>query len=157
MIISHLPETSRVWFFGANQPITSEQKERLEPQLQEFVQNWKAHGAALTAGFEFVHDVALIVAIDESKTPPSGCSIDKIFKLLADSEIDFMQRTLTWQPFCNTAKTYKSIEIASAIQNGELTPESLVLNPQIITLREAREHLYIPLKESWIGLKMGLN
>jgi hypothetical protein len=154
MIIPHLPDNSRVWFFGANMLLDSQQTETLCQRLDLFVSDWKAHGAELRAGYTLLHDSILIVAVDQSVAAPTGCSIDKVFKLLNDFPVDFFQRLTVWQPFCNTAKIFSINAAQVAFMSKEIDVHTLVINPLIQTLGEARERLYIPLSESWAYAKI---
>jgi hypothetical protein len=153
-MISHLPGNSRVWFFGAHRNLTDLEVNQLREQLTNFVGDWKAHGAALNAGFEIIHNVAVIIAVDESQASPSGCSIDKAFKLLQQSEIDFFQRTLIWQPFCNTSKVWDIPTATHAYQLHQIDGHTQILNSLVTTLNDARENLYIPLSQSWAMAKL---
>ena len=149
MIIPELPNHSRVLIFGSNRLLESHEKEALGQLMDEFVSDWKAHGASITASYTLIHDSILIVAVDESVTPPSGCSIDKVFKLLTAFQVDFLQRMLIWQPFCNTSKIVTLVEAKEALEAKIIDLETMVINSLVSSLGEARERLYIPLKESW--------
>lgn len=154
MIIPHLPDNSRIWFFGADVLLDSQQVETLSQKLDDFVSDWKAHGAELRAGYALLHDSILIVAVDQSVAAPSGCSIDKVFKLLNDFPVDFFQRLILWQPFCNTSKVFTISDAQQALKSNEIDVHTRVINPIIQTLGEARERLYIPLSESWAYAKI---
>ncbi len=144
-----MPGHCRVWCFGAAHVLTAQQIQELSIQMDQFVSDWQAHGADLTASYALLHDAFLIVAVDETVTPPSGCSIDKVFKLLRDFPVDFFQRLRIWQPFCNTAKVFNLDEAKRGFSEKLIDSNTLVLNPLVATLHEAREQLYIPLSQSW--------
>jgi hypothetical protein len=157
MIISHLPGHSRVWFFGANRILTSTEIDSLNKELTHFVADWKAHGAAISAGFEILHESIIIIAADETQAPPSGCSIDKAFGLLKDSGIDFFQRQLIWRPFCNTAEIFTLNQVKMALELGEFSPQMLITDSMVSNLDQVRNAFYIPLSSSWVGKKLNLN
>jgi len=98
MIISHLPNQSRTWFFGASRILTPKEIETLREDLHSLVSNWKSHGTRLSAGFEILHESIIIVAVDESIESPSGCSIDKVFGLLKDQDVDFFSTKFNLAP-----------------------------------------------------------
>ena len=54
-----------------------------------------------------------------------------------------------WQPFCNTSKIFTLVEAKEALKAKIIDLETMVINSLVSSLREARERLYIPLKESW--------
>jgi len=154
MIIPHLPGHSRVWFFGANRILTADEIERLHVQLTEFVSDWKAHGAAISAGYEIMHESIVIIAADESQAAPSGCSIDKAFGLLKESGIDFFQRQLIWRAFCNTSEIFTLNEAAEQLKSNNFTPQTLIINSMVTNLEQVRNQFYIPFGESWAGKKL---
>jgi hypothetical protein len=149
-MISHLPGSSRVWFFGAERLLTDAEKFQLNEKLTDFIAGWKAHGAELSAGFEIIHDVAVVIAVDESKAQASGCSIDKAFKLLQEFEVDFFKRTLIWQPFCNTAKIFTIEQLKQGISAGSVDQHTQIINSLVTHLADARNQLYIPVSASWV-------
>lgn len=148
-MIDKLPDSSKVWFFGANRILSKEEVESLSKELTNFTNAWTAHGAQLTAGFLVLHNSIVIVAVDESKTPPSGCSIDKVFALLRLPEVDFFHRTLLWQPFCESVKIFTVDELKSEYRAGLINENVLMVNSQVFTLEDVRRNLYIDLKSTW--------
>ncbi len=157
MIIPQLPGHSRVWFFGANRLLTQSEIESLNKQLSNFVSDWKAHGAAITAGFEILHESIVVIAADETQAPPSGCSIDKAFGLLKESGIDFFQRQLVWRAFCNTAEIYTLNQVKESLDEGVFNSQMLIIDSMVSTLDQVRNSFYIPLSRSWVGKKLNLN
>ena len=154
MSLERLPDNSRVWFFGSDRLLNDEEKSSLFIELQEFVSSWKAHGAELAASFEILHDCILIVSVDESVTPPTGCSIDKVFKLLEKQASNWFNRLLIWRAFCNTAKIYTVDELQLALKSGEVDRDTIIINSTVRSLTEVRKSLYISINDSWVSSKL---
>lgn len=154
MSLERLPDNSRVWFFGSDRLLKDEEKSSLSIELQEFVSSWKAHGAELAASFEILHDCILIVAVDESVTPPTGCSIDKVFKLLEKQASNWFNRLLIWRAFCNTAKIYTVDELQLALEASEVDRDTIIINSTVRSLTEVRKSLYISINDSWVSSKL---
>ena len=154
MSLERLPDNSRVWFFGSDRLLNDEEKSSLSIELQEFVSSWKAHGAELAASFEILHDCILIVSVDESVTPPTGCSIDKVFKLLEKQASNWFNRLLIWRAFCNTAKIYTVDELQLALRTGEVDRDTIIINSTVRVLTEVRKSLYISINDSWVSSKL---
>ena len=148
-MIDQLPDSSKVWFFGADRILSKEEVDNLSLELTNFTEGWTAHGTQLSAGFTLLHNCIVVVAVDESKTPPSGCSIDKVFGLLRIPNVDFFHRTLLWQPFCESVKIFSVEEIKSEYIAGQVSENTLMLNSQVFTLGDFRNNLYIELKSTW--------
>lgn len=81
-----LPDESRVWIFGADRPPSAEESTRLLDGTRRFLEGWAAHRSRLEAGFDWKRDRFLHVAVDESGTSASGCSIDALVGRLRELE-----------------------------------------------------------------------
>ena len=96
MSLQGLPDSSRIWLFAADRVLSESESEALQQDLMMFVAEWQAHGADLTAGFELRYGACLVIAVDESQAAPTGCSIDKAFRLLqrfgSEHKMDFFNR-----------------------------------------------------------------
>jgi hypothetical protein len=85
--IDSLPATSRTWLFGIS-PALDETRSRLVLQrVDEFLDQWAAHGAPVTSARELLEGSFLAIAVDE-RSETSGCSIDRMFGLLREFERD---------------------------------------------------------------------
>lgn len=154
-----LPEISRVWLFGAQRRLTEAEAVSIQGQMVYFVSGWQAHGKGLTADFCLIHRCILIVAVDESKEAPSGCSIDKVFHLLQSQkekfDLDFFQRTLVWAMHKGELCIFNKQEIQAGLYSGEMNREMKVFNMLSDRLGELISGgMMLPLRESWIAPKL---
>ena len=62
-----LPGTSRVWIYQANRTFTEAELLEIEKGLQDFLQEWTAHGNDLKAGFEIRYNRFIIIALDQNR------------------------------------------------------------------------------------------
>src|SRR5688572_17319264 len=83
--LSTLPDGARVWMFASARPLAASERDQLTSPLDQFFEGWASHGTAVAAGFDWLEDHFLVVAVDEG-LHPSGCSIDKLFRALAEIE-----------------------------------------------------------------------
>ena len=79
--IERLGPGARVWVFTSSQELDEARREAIESSVGGFLEDWESHGVRLPARCRVLHDRFLVVAADE-RTDPSGCSIDKLFRLL---------------------------------------------------------------------------
>ena len=154
-----LPGSSRVWLFGAQRTLTDAEVVSIQGQMVDFVSGWQAHGKGLTADFCLLHRCILIVAVDESKEAPSGCSIDKVFHLLQSQkekfDLDFFQRTLVWAMHNDEICILNKEEVQAGLDSGEMNGEMKVFNMLSDRLGELTlGGMMLPLKESWIAPKL---
>ncbi len=71
-----LPDTSRVWIYQANRSFSDKELQELQVELESFIEGWTAHSSDLKAGYEIRYNRFIILALDQSLTSASGCSID---------------------------------------------------------------------------------
>ena len=98
--ISSLPPDSRVWCYGTSDSPGENVVESLRSTLQAFLQSWTAHRADLRAGFDWIHNRFLVIAVDESLTGASGCSIDalttQVRQLESVGNIELLDASPVW-------------------------------------------------------------
>ncbi|MEO5929413.1 MAG: hypothetical protein ABIR47_05740 [Candidatus Kapaibacterium sp.] len=75
---NELPDSSRLWIFSADRLLSEQEIAELRSQLGAFTESWAAHRKDLTAGFDIRDGMFVLIGVDESKLPPSGCSIDSM-------------------------------------------------------------------------------
>src|SRR5574338_459522 len=81
-----LPDDARVWVFPAANALDAPRAERLLQSVDEFLEQWNAHGAPLTCARDWRDDRFLAIGVDQSTAGASGCSIDGMFRTLARLE-----------------------------------------------------------------------
>jgi len=83
-----MPDASRIWIFGASRPLDEGEEALLLGRVDDFLSMWAAHGHPLAAGRAWVEKRFLIVAVDDTVTPPSGCSTDSLIRELRRLETE---------------------------------------------------------------------
>lgn len=158
MSLENLSDNSRVWFFGADRKLNDAETAVLTAAMNAFVDDWTAHGKNLSAGYDFIDQCLLVVAVDETVTLPSGCSIDKVFRLVQElgsqSGVDFLNRTLIYVNQGKETDIFNRAEAENAYVAGQILPETMVFNTLITSLSEFRQRPLIPLSQSWIGRQL---
>lgn len=160
MSTKELPEHSRVWIFQANRQMNGAELSELHQILTDFVKGWQSHGKDLSAGFEILEDTAILIAVDESVEAPSGCSIDKVFRLLTDfsaqTELDLFNRLRMVVKGSGGFLHLSSKEAEEALKEGRIQAQSPTLNSMVLNLREARHNIWVPFEQSWLGKKLSM-
>jgi hypothetical protein len=85
--IDSLPDTSKTWLFGISPSLNETQSRQLLQQVDQFLDEWAAHGTPVTSARALLENSFLAIAIDE-QSETSGCSIDRMFGLLRHFEND---------------------------------------------------------------------
>lgn len=158
MSLGNLPDSARVWVFLADRQFSQIENTELGKKMDNFVSGWQTHGADLTAGYEIKNNVAVVVAVDESRTPPSGCSIDKVFRLLQEfgneNGIDFLNRMLVVKIEGNDIAVLGKKQAKDAYLEGILTENTAVMNPLVDNLMDYKNAFLIAFKNHWLGQQL---
>lgn len=153
-----MPGHSRLWMFGTNRKLAALELDGLRQEMLDFVTGWQTHGNSLQADFEILHQGILLVAVDESMEPPSGCSIDKVFQVLQlyqqKNQLDFFQRLLIWWLDKNELCIQTVSEVLSLVKSGEMKQDQKVFDMGHQNLQSFRNNPMIKLNESWMAKKI---
>src|SRR5687768_7701097 len=76
----------KIWIYLSDKELKGDLLNSVLKAGNEFVQNWKAHEMPLNATFEIQNDRFIVVSVDESTYNASGCSIDKLVRLIKQLE-----------------------------------------------------------------------
>ncbi len=79
---AELPDNARVWIFAASDELRNAQASALLSAVDEYLDQWKAHGLPLTCARDWRDDRFLAVGVDQRDAHASGCSIDGLFRTL---------------------------------------------------------------------------
>jgi hypothetical protein len=81
---SQLSPDSRLWVFASDRDLTPAEVQTVNSAMTGFLVDWKAHGAAVEAGFELQHNRFLLIASSNAMADPSGCSIDNMTRTVRE-------------------------------------------------------------------------
>lgn len=88
-IFENLPGSSRVWIYQNQEAISPEKQAVIQSKLNDFVSQWAAHGAQLYGASAILEDYFIVLAVDETKTTASGCSIDSSVHFIKELAKEF--------------------------------------------------------------------
>lgn len=144
----------RVWIYQANRFLKKEELALLEADLNVFIENWKAHGAALSAKAEILENLFLVLKVNEEQVEVSGCSVDAsvhFIKSIGEKyDIDFFDRMkVAYRTKVGEIQLVNSSDLQELLRNGSISQETIVFNNLITTSADLSLKWQIPLKESW--------
>jgi hypothetical protein len=153
----NFPDYSKIWIYAAQRPITPDENEFITARLENFMDEWAAHGAKLEATFSILYRRFIVIAVDEGPQNATGCSIDScvheiqaIGKVL---EIDFFDRMrVVYRDENNNMVVSCTIpELKEMIADHDFPNRTPVFDNSIQTLGDLRTRWEIPAISSWIG------
>lgn len=150
-----LADTARIWIYQGSRQLTNSEAQLVRAESKKFVENWQAHGEPLKSDVSMVKNQFLVLAVDESFSLASGCSIDAsvnlVKKLSSVLEVDFLDRKNVAFLIDDMVKVYPLKEIAELIKEKTISPETLVFNNMVQNLGEWKSSWLIPCSESWVN------
>ena len=112
-----LPSEARIWIYQANRPFTEKELKEVQPEIENFLTAWTAHGSSLKAGYQMPYNRFIVFGLDQEITAASGCSID--------ASVHFIQ-SLEKKYNLNLLDKMNSHKKKEHFKNAELFLKSLV-------------------------------
>lgn len=149
----NLPEESRIWIYPSNRKFSDEEIAEIEKDLEDFINNWSAHGTALEASFTIKYSRFIIIAINQEVHQATGCSIDSSVAFIQSLEqkynvdlLDKMNVSFKQGEFI----TYKPLlDFKKLAKDKSVSENTIVFNNLVNTIEEWKENWEVPASESW--------
>ena len=153
---SALPESARVWVFGAAAPVTGAAAQSLVSAVDSHLADWRAHGAPLVCARAWRDDRFLVIGADEAATGATGCSIDGLFHVLRDVE-SLIGATLVgggtvyWRGASGTVVSGARPAFRDAAAAGTVAADTVVFDTTVATVGAYRAGFEKAAADSWHG------
>src|SRR5256885_1768545 len=139
-----LPDVARVWIFASDRPLRGDDARTLLDTVDQFLSQWKAHGAPLRSAREWRDDRFLLIGVDPTIEQASGCSIDGLFRGLQGLERSLATRLVAGgRVFYRDANGEPQLaarsELASLAARGILNGDTPVFDTSITNAGAYRE------------------
>lgn len=146
--------SERVWLYIISKELSPEQLTSLSVECTTFVNSWTAHEQKLNGAFEIHKNRLLIFKVDESVYNASGCSIDKLTRLVQSLEkkfsIELLNRLLVGYEDKDAIKVVHSSKIKELLESGMISENTLIYDITVSNSAEFKE-LKKPLKNTWLN------
>src|SRR5918999_3545723 len=138
-----LPDSSRIWIFGSDRPVTGSAAEQLLAEVDRYLDAWRAHGDPLRCGRLWADHRFLVVGVDQSTANASGCSIDGLFRSLQQLEGEIGGRLVGggrvfYRDHAGAAQSAPRADLEKLIASGEIGPDTVIFDTSITDLGEGR-------------------
>jgi hypothetical protein len=145
-----------MWVFAAGRALAADEQERLLRAVDEFLDDWKAHGRPLSCARDLRHGQFLFVAVDESAMGASGCSIDSMMRTLSALERELGVELVNHGPVLYRAGAEIRREMrpafAARAARGEVTPDTIVFDNTLTRVGDLQAGRWeVPAREAWHG------
>ncbi len=144
---------SKVWIYQANRLFNNTECNYINTLLTNFTQNWQAHGASLSSGFEIRYNLFLILWVNEDLAGASGCSIDASVRVIKQIEqefgVDLFNRFNMAYKENDTIKTTDRANFEKLLTSKTINPQTIVFNNLVNTYNDLQNNWEIPFVNSW--------
>ncbi len=149
-----LPDNARIWIFPAERKLSSIESNELLLLIDQYLADWKAHGAPVRASRELLYDQFLIVMADPEVTAPSGCSIDDMTRaikgLSAKFGVDFFGAMKVFYRVGDEIRVTDRAGFKALAREGKIDEKTVVFDHSITALSALREEKWeLPAGKSW--------
>ena len=154
-----MPESSKLLVFTSDVTLDVMSSQSLMSRLDTFLSTWSSHGSQLNADSVLIANRVLFIAVDESGSIASGCSVDSLTNFIKSegiaSGVDWfnrhqvLYRSINQNDFTSGWMVHKLEDFISLIKNGSLAESVQTLNTTVSVVKEARESIIQPFSHSW--------
>ena len=148
-----ISDDSRIWIFQSNQLISNIDIESLEKKIDAFLSSWTSHGDQLMVASKIKYNLFIIIALDESCSTASGCSIDKLVKFIKNIENEYQISLLDRLDLSYRDKNKISVlrldDFKRKILEKKINNDTIVFNNLINLKSDLNDNWEIPLNRSW--------
>jgi len=148
-----LPDESKVWIYQANRSFTDQEIEEIQSRLNEFIQNWTAHGGDLESGYCIKYKRFIVIGLNQYLNQATGCSIDASVHFIQQLEKDFSVDLLDKMNVSYKQGefiAYKTLtDFRKMAQEKAVSKNTIVFNNLVNNIAEFKENWEVPASESW--------
>jgi hypothetical protein len=151
-----LPSDARVWVFASDRPLQGDEANVLLEAVDDFLSQWKAHGAPLRSAREWRDDRFLAIGVDPTAEQASGCSIDGLFRGLQQIERALATGLVAggrvfYRDGTGVPRLALRKEVPTLFDRGVITEDSPVFDTSVTDARAWRESFELPARETWVA------
>jgi len=152
--LQQINDTHRIWVYQSSRPLNEQEQEMIVKTGTEFLAQWTAHGDQLYATVSVLYNHFIIIALDEEKAAPGGCSIDKLLHWVMSVErslhIDLLDRqAIAIFDASQNTRVFTPEQFEQAIAENSIREDVLVFNNLVATGKELKQNWIIPASTSW--------
>ncbi len=149
-----LPSNARLWIYQSDKSLNINEEKNVSVELEQFCEQWKAHGQDLKTSFTIKYHQFIILAVDENYNDASGCSIDgsvRILKSLHErSGINFLDRSRVAFSIDNEVQTFTLPELKNLFSSGRLRASTQTFNNLVATKLDFDKEWLTTVEKSWL-------
>lgn len=148
-----LSDDARIWVYQSSREFSEQEETIISERLSAFVGDWKRHGQDLKASFKILKKHFIVLAVEESFNPVSGCAIDSSVHTIQELE-KLLQLDLT-NKMNVSFRDGENINIVSLgdfqkyASERKITGDTVVFNNMVAKKVDLETKWEVNAKDSW--------
>lgn len=151
-------DNSHVWIYQSNRVFSVSEAAQIQELLKNFATHWKSHGTQVKGYGNLLFGQFIIFMADETASGISGCSTDTSVRLVKsiekDFQVDMFDRQMLAFIIDEKIQLLPLSQVNTYLEEGFITKDTLYFNNTILTKEELMKTWIIPVKESWLAMRM---
>jgi hypothetical protein len=149
------PDESKIWIYQADRPFDDGEIVQINEDIDEFCRQWTSHNRELRSIGGVMHDLFVVLVVDETRANTSGCSIDKSVAFVKYLETKYGRKLLernnvAWLDEKEQIHILPLTGLRKAVQDGVLDMQTRVFDNLVATRKEYISRWVLPLEDSWL-------
>ncbi len=149
----NLPLESKIWIYQSNRRFTDNELNKIDAELQSFVESWAAHGTGLEASYVLKYNRFIILAVNQETQMATGCSIDKSVSFIQEIEkkyeVDLLDKMNVTFKLGEHIAHKPLIDFKKMAKDKAVSENTIVFNNLVNTIEEWSDNWEVPAKDSW--------
>ena len=154
-------DTSRVWIYQCSRLFFLSEALQIEDILEQFVTDWKSHGAEVKGYANLFFGQFIVLMADESIASVSGCSTDSSVHVIKQIEKQFKVTLFDRQILAFIIKDKVQLlhlsQLSYAAENKFIDANTMYFNNTVTTKKELMEAWLITVKDSWLAKRINVS
>ncbi len=149
------PDESRVWIYQADRPFEDGDIPKINEDIESFCTQWTSHNHELKAIGGVMHDLFVVLVVDETNSSASGCSIDKSVAFVKSLELKYGRKLLernnvAWLDQDEQLQITPLACLKAVVESGRVKMDTRVFDNLVNTRKDYISRWTVPLGESWM-------
>jgi hypothetical protein len=149
----NLSADSKVWIYQSNRSFSDDEIDTITRDLETFLNAWVAHGKDLKTSYLIKYKRFIIIAVDQSESSATGCSIDSMVHFIQSLEqnykVDLLDKMNVSYKHGEYIAFKPLIDFKKMVKQKAVNANTIVFNNLVATKQEFEEYWEVPLKDSW--------
>jgi hypothetical protein len=158
LIPGNFNENSHVWVFQSNSTFSFAQSLQIKKLLQNFISEWKIQDTPVKGYANLFFNQFIIFMADETATGVSRFSSEDMVALInniqQEFEVELFNKLILAFLIEERIHLLSLSELNSAIEKDFIGSDTLYFNNTILTKKQLLNNWIIPVKKSWLALRI---